>query len=128
GGDSWCGIDCIEVETELARLRERRSRGCVEPAQGSYVGNARNRKLERERCEVCFENLRCAARHQLALFRFRPDTVTDAGSNASGAPAALLRWRGVDANGLETCHARTRREARHPREAAVDDDPHSFDR
>ncbi len=66
-------------------------------------------------------------RGKRALLGLGPQPVADARLQPSGAAAALI-GRGLrDPHGLEPRHAAARLEARHPHEAAIDDDADALD-
>src|SRR6185503_7465868 len=62
------GVERIELAEQFARLRKRRSRRRVEPAQLHWIDNACSGQLEREGREVGLENFRRRASEEVRVF------------------------------------------------------------
>jgi len=65
-------VDRLELEQQLARVREGRRGRCVEPVEIRRIGNAGGREIEREGREVGVKNLRRGAIEQLERVVLEP--------------------------------------------------------
>ena len=106
-------VECAERGEQRPRLREGGRRRRVEPRQFSRVGDAGAGKVQRERCEVCIQDLRRAVGAQRAVVMLVPAADAVPGRHAACATAALVCAGARDAHRLEARHARARGVAGH---------------
>ena len=125
--DAATGVDGLEPCEQVACLRERRRWRRIDPRQGRGVVAAPAGEFERERREVCLEDLGRGLRQQRVVSRLAPQPVAGAGRGAARASAALVGRRARDAHGFEAAHAGGRVEALPALDAGVDDDANAVD-
>ncbi len=111
----------------LPRLREGPGRRRVEQGQPFRRARAPAGEIEGEGGQVGLENLGPLVRDETAGLFLVPKPVADPGPGPAGAAAALRGRGAADADGGQTGQAAGRLEARHARQAAVDDHPHPLD-
>ena len=92
-GDATARIERVELDEQLARLRERRGGRRVEPTQLQRVDDSRRGQVEHERRQIGTQNLRRRLREQMMVFMLRPQTVAHAGTEPASAPAPLVGRR-----------------------------------
>ena len=126
-GDAPIGVDGAKLRQQGLCFRERRARRWVEKSK--LLGRRTpGGKIKREGRKIRRQNFRPRKRLERRGLRLVPQPVTDARLDAAGAAAPLIGRRARHPHGLEPRHADIRLEARHAREAGIDDDAHAFDR
>ena len=111
----------------LARRVDGRGRRRIDPRQRPRIGRSPFRAVEQQRRQIGRADLGLGERQQALRLRLVPQAITDARLGAAGAAAALIGGGAGHAHRLEPRHADIGLETRHPRQTAVDDDPHTFD-
>jgi hypothetical protein len=127
GGDAAARVDGFQLGELLARRVDGRGRRRIDPRQRPRIGRSPFRAVEQQRRQIGRADLRLGERQQALRLRLVPQAVTDTRLGAAGAAAALIGGGAGHAHRLEPRHADIGLETRHPRQTAVDDDPHTFD-
>jgi len=99
-----------QLTEQLQRLRVRRSRRLIEPAERRGIGDPGGSELQRDRREIRLEDLGRRMRHEVMLLVLRPEPIADARRDATSATAPLIRGRLGYTHRLQPRHARARRE------------------
>ncbi len=120
-------VERADLGQQLARFAIGGLRRRIEKGKLRRIGDAPLRQIEREARKIGGENLRPRIGFERGGFRFGPQSVANSGLGAAGAAAALIGGGARHPHGLEPRQPDARLEARHPREAAIDDDAHAFD-
>ena len=91
------------------------------------IGDAPLGAIEQEACKISRADFRLREGHEARRLRLIPQAVADAGLGAARAAAALIGGGTRHAHGFEPRDADVGLEARHARQAAIDDDAHALD-
>ncbi len=126
--DASVGINRVESLEQIARLRERRSRWQVEPAQLRRIRYAPLRELECERRQIGLQYFGRPVCRERSVFRLGPETHADTRSQSPGAPTTLIRRRTRAAHGIETAHPRRWIETIAALEPAINNHTDAFNR
>ena len=113
--------------SRLTRLLPRRRRRRIEERQLRRIGDAPLRQIEHQRRQIGAEDFRLGVGRERRGLRLVPQPVADAGLDAAGAAAALIDRGARGAHGFQPRQPDIRLVARHPREPAIDHDPHALD-
>ena len=126
------GIECTTLvqRAEAVEQIQRLGIGCwrwhIEPAQ-LLRRHAPAQQLQSQAGQIGLQDFRAGIGAELFVLRLRPQAVADARLQAPGTTGTLSGRSAGDALGVEACHAAGRVEARHPRQAGIDDHAHAVD-
>ena len=107
--DATFAVDRIERAQQVPRLRERRGRRRIEPAQRARIARRPTPRARARRARGLlrgFPARSARAREACSLSDHKP--VAHARAEASRAPATLIGRRARDAHGLQAAHSRRR--------------------
>ena len=123
GGDLPGRVQGAQLHQEVPGLGQSCGGRRVEPAQLIGVGHAPGGQFQGQGRQVGLEHLRRALPGEMPVVGLRPEAVAHPRLQTAGPAAPLVRRGQRHRHRLQAGHARARREARHPHQAAVDDHP-----
>jgi hypothetical protein len=116
-GDAAVGLDRAQAAKQRARLGERRRRRRIKKGELMRIGHSPLREIEQERREIGADDFGSVEGFECGGLRLVPEPIAQAGGEAAGASAPLIRGGARHAQSLEPREPDIRFVALHPCQA-----------